>query len=292
MQASSYAEGLLKNGLINLSPPFDSNTIKKWNDLMNPLFEAQAATSRSYINASELLSMGILEEVFNPAMRSLLRTLMPDAVLYHCHAYEIKANQTSSHIHQGSNLGWHRDEECMAAFRKGTFHHLSLFIYLTDVGVENGPFEFAPQSPTKAAKSGMPTLKMLGKAGTTFYWNRAYRHRACPNVSNTRRRLLKLSVQNNDLPNDRINLPEFKEVLDKVNGKDPYLAHLFGAHYPENGVHHELPTMPTDTSIGILPFTPNANLEVSFMGLVKMNYIKTTYNRIKEMMGKSVLEPH
>ncbi|MBL7856251.1 MAG: phytanoyl-CoA dioxygenase family protein [Cyclobacteriaceae bacterium] len=290
MNSPAYDKELKKSGLIFLEDPYGVDIIERWNLLLDPLFN-QRDGKRSYVNAKELLDLGILNDIFSPAFRNVLRAIMPDAVLYHCHVYEIDAHQTTSHIHQGSNLGWHRDEECMVKYEPDNYHFLSYFVYLTDVKEESGPFELAPFKPSQAAKRNMPTIKVLGKRGTAFIWNRAYRHRACPNTSDTRRRLLKLSFQHNSLTNDRIHLPEFKEVLNQVNNQDEYLAFLFGAKYPDNGSQHALPEEKPSAIIPMRSLVTNSMMDVTRVGLIKMNYLKPLYNRIKERLGKGAMEP-
>jgi hypothetical protein len=48
-------------------------------------------------------------------------------------------------------------------------------------------------------------------------WNRSYFHRAAPNRSAVRRRILKLSIQPAGLPNDRIGLDEFTNAMDYLD---------------------------------------------------------------------------
>ena len=84
---------------------------------------------------------------------------------------------------------------------------MSVFLYLTDVGPENGPFELLPRDPELGFAPGLPCISVTGPAGFAFAWNRSFYHRAAPNRSPRRRRVLKLSVQPRRLPNDRIDWP-------------------------------------------------------------------------------------
>lgn len=285
VETSKYIQELKRSGLITLLCPYSNALLQRWNRSLDTIFEESASQPRSYAKVDDLRRLGMIEEIFNPAIRNLIHTIMPDANIFHCHVYEIGAQQEDPHIHKGKNLGWHRDEDCIAAFEPDDYHHLSLFVYLTDVSIESGPFEFAPHSPSEPARNGMPTLKLLGETGTTFLWNRAYRHRACPNTSDRRRRLLKLSFQNSHLPNSRINLPEFRAVAEQFSQSDSFLSVMFGGINSQNSTPATLPPVDPAPAPEILPYDPNSSLTVGKVGLFEINYLKGVIRRIKESLG-------
>ncbi|MGB5594299.1 MAG: phytanoyl-CoA dioxygenase family protein, partial [Crocosphaera sp.] len=197
---------LAKQGFLKPENLYSSNLIEEWNTLLDPYFLEQKNKDRSYVKSNTLMELGIINKIFNKQLKSLLCSLMPDAIFYHCHAYEISSSQIKSHIHWGENLGWHRDEECGPYYNSNQANHISMFIYLTNVDKENGPFEIRLKSPLSYLQLREKTLKVIGEAGTVFFFNRFFWHRACPNISAIRRRVIKLSFQPRKFENDRINL--------------------------------------------------------------------------------------
>ena len=158
--------------------------------------------------------LGIMDEVLNPRMMDLLFSIIPDPVLYHFHFYEIAAKQEKSHIFSENLLGWHRDPDC--TFRASDPTHLSIFVYFSDVGPDDGPFEFVPNLATENLSSGAKVASMQGPAGMSFVWHRRFFHRAAPNRGSRRRRLLKISVQNNEFKSAHLKRPFFRNWIDIV----------------------------------------------------------------------------
>jgi hypothetical protein len=237
-------ERLLATGIMAIDDPFPPATIASWNAALDPLFDDSHQAHRAYIGADDLLRAGILTEIFTPGLFDLIGGLIPDAIVYHCHTYEIAARQVKSHINAKRLDGWHRDAETVRAYDPNVLTHLSLFVYLTDVNDEGGAFEFLPRHPRPPIRAGDECIRVTGPAGTAFVWNRSFYHRASPNRSSTRRRLLKLSIQPARLPNPRIGLPEFQAVRAAIAGTDPNLAAFFGA--PNQST--ELPTRELKTN--------------------------------------------
>src|SRR3978361_472003 len=133
---------------------------------------------------------------------------MPDPVFYHFHLYEIAGGNKDSHIFSESLSGWHRDPDCEYVPNDPT--HLSLFIYLTDVGPEDGPFQFLPGDPTRLMTGSTPVISLEGPAGFSFVWHRSYHPRPAPNRAPRRRRLLKISVQRNAYPSVHLERESFR----------------------------------------------------------------------------------
>lgn len=231
------SELLSKQGFFLTNLLYPSNIIEEWNTLLNSTFSARLNEDRAYVQANELFELSILDKIFNNKLKSLLCHLMPQALFYHCHAYEIKAYQSESHIHWGTNFGWHRDEECGLYYNSNQANHISMFIYLTDVVNEaNGPFEIRLKSPLSYLQLKEKTFKVLGKAGTVFFFNRFFLHRACPNYSSLRRRVIKFSFQPRIFDNNRINLKEFVELRQLVSGKNDFLEYLVSPDHPASSL--------------------------------------------------------
>ncbi len=264
-------ELLTKQGFFQTEFLYSSNLIKEWNTLLDPLFIVQEDKDRAYVKSNRLFELGIIDRVFNEQLKSLLCHLMPDAIFYHCHAYEISSSAIS-HIHWGENLGWHRDEECRSSYNSNQANHISMFIYLTDVEQENGPFEIRLKSPLSYLKLKEKTIKVIGKAGTTFFFNRFFVHRACPNYSSNRRRVIKFSFQPRRLKNKKINLDEFVKFRQLVFGKNDYLEYLVNPEHPANSLFEIMGESFSNNCHKpvIPPF--NSSMELGFKYLLKYNY--------------------
>jgi hypothetical protein len=224
---------LAEHGICAVESPYDIETINKWNEKVNPILATQDINllARRYVTAQQLFETGLIDEIFNHKMRALIANLLPDSVLYHCHIFEIDGNQSKPWLRSGNGLqGWHRDEMCLPYYESGKPNSISIFIYMTDVGPVSGPFEIANYPPQKLWNqiAGRPCYKMIGQKSYTFIFDRTYIHRASTNFSPIQRRVLKLSLQPSELPNTRIGLPEFVNVLAAIRGQDVFLEHLFG----------------------------------------------------------------
>jgi hypothetical protein len=159
-------------------------------------------------------------------MRNILFSIMPDPVMYHCHVYEIAANDTRSHIFSESLSGWHRDPDSELVL--GEVTHVSIFVYLTDVGPRDGAFELCPNDPTAWLHSSTPCTSVTGPAGYTFAWQRSFYHRASPNRGPRRRRLFKISVQRNRFRSHTLSNPYFRELLAAIPFGDTAMDVLLG----------------------------------------------------------------
>ena len=115
-------------------------------------------------------------------------------------------------------------------FDGSTATHVSIFLYLSDVGAEDGPFEFCPQLPDKWLRNSSPAITVTGDRNYCFIWNRAFFHRAAPNRGPKRRRLLKLSIQPNRFPNMHMPSERFEAVRRMMPEGDPYLDILLGRY--------------------------------------------------------------
>ncbi|MFT6896508.1 MAG: hypothetical protein ACJA13_000910 [Paraglaciecola sp.] len=266
---------LAEHGICAVEPPYDIETINKWNQKVNPILATQdiSLLARRYVTAQQLFETGLLDEIFNNKMRTLIAHLLPDAVLYHCHIFEIDGNQTKPWLRSGNGLqGWHRDEMCLPYYEAGKPNSISIFIYMTDVGPVSGPFEIANYPPQKLWNqiAGRPCYKMVGEKSYTFIFNRTYIHRASVNFAPIQRRVLKLSLQPPELPNQRIGLPEFVNVLEAIRGKDIFLEHLFGGECDQKEYAEILAMHKKEAQPKALDLEENATIDITPLHELKL----------------------
>jgi hypothetical protein len=149
--------------------------------------------------------------------------------------------------------GWHRDPDSL--YVAGDPTHVSVFVYLTDVGPEDGPFELAPRDPRRRLRSGAPIVSVTGKAGATFAWHRSFHHRAAPNRGPLRRRLLKLSVQRNAYRSRHLQDARFQAVAAATPPGDPVMDLLLGRYQGKSP-----PELPQRDACGAIPFAPTGSV--------------------------------
>jgi hypothetical protein len=225
---SDVASAVVSDGIVTVDDVYSVNDLAQINAAMNPLFAARSARARAYVRPDDMLEAGILDVVLSPRMRALMLTLMPDPVLYHLHAYEIAARSEKSHVFDNMPGGWHRDPDC--AWFSDDPTHVSIFVYLSPVGEEDGPFEFSPQQPDEDLRTDSPVLSMTGPIGTTFAWHRSFHHRASPNRGPRRRRLIKISVQRNAFSSIHLKQPFFAKLHSDIAPGDPFTDLLLGRY--------------------------------------------------------------
>jgi hypothetical protein len=220
---------LSQTGLVRLTPLLDAQQLQRWNQVLDPIFASQSE-SRRYATAEDLMRHGLLSDLFKPEVRALIDTLIPDSRVFHLHAYEIDAQKSKSHIEGDNKLeGWHRDYDCRPSGLNKEAEFISLFIYLTDVAEDGGAFEICP-TPLRLIPQSLHRLvplRITGAAGTSFLFNRVFVHRASPNKSPVKRRVLKLSIQPAGFENKRINYPQFVKVRAALPTEDQWLCRFF-----------------------------------------------------------------
>ncbi|MFT6289446.1 MAG: hypothetical protein ACJAR2_000031 [Ilumatobacter sp.] len=225
----------LDRGVALLDNPYTLNEIARFNDRLDALFAVRHDQfPRAYVTCGELRSSGVLSDVLTPGIRALVRSITPDAVIYHCLASETPARQRAPHVSASDVGGWHRDSDALDGLRSQTTDYYSLMIYLSDVETaENGAFEGALGERDQMAEAGMPTRLVTGGVGTAWLFDRCSLHRVHPNRSDVRRRLIKLSFQSNQLPNRHLDEGRFAHTLSAIDHDDRYLRFLFGdGHSP------------------------------------------------------------
>lgn len=225
MQGRTLQEVLAREGIADLSGLWPAVQIEDWNRRVDPLFAAVDDEARSYVRADELVQTGIFQEALSEPVRRLIASIQPSALLYHCHCCETASAQTKSHIHENNRVqGWHKDWETLGGFTRDFPNFISIFILMSPVGDDDGPFEFAPKSAHEGLRARGDVVRLVGPVGTAAIWNRSYYHRAAPNRGPHRRRILKISFQPAGLPNDRIGLDEFRTAWSNL--RDPCLRAL------------------------------------------------------------------
>jgi hypothetical protein len=222
------AKILASDGIFAVEDVYSVNEIATLNAAVRPVFESRNDQKRSYVLPDDILELGILHRIFTPKMRDLILSIMPDPVLYHFHAYEIAANNTRSHIFSDNLGGWHRDPD--SEYFQTDPTHVSVFVYLSDVSGEDGPFEFALQQPDKPLQPDSPAVSMVGPTGYSFVWHRSFHHRAAPNRGPTRRRLIKISVQRNAFMSAHLNNPHFRKLIQGTPPGDDVIDLLLGRY--------------------------------------------------------------
>ena len=225
----SIKDELVSSGIVKFECPYDAEDLSIINAGFDGVFHARREESRAYVRADEMADLGLLARIFSEKMLSILFSIMPDPVLYHCHAYEIAAGQNKSHIFAERLSGFHRDTDSVWTPSEPT--HVSIFVYLGKVGLDDGPFELVQQPPSRFLGAASEVATMVGDIGETFAWNRSFYHRASPNRGDIRRRLLKISVQRNRYPSHHLGNESFTRLRGLVpEGADARYDLLLGRY--------------------------------------------------------------
>ncbi len=186
------------NGIVFAEGLYEASDIVAINEALDPIFAAKRESKRSYATVDELITCNIIDHVLNDAIVSSFYEIIDKPKMYQFHVFEIAGRNNSPHI-AGANLkGWHRDHD--SAYDPVAPSHISLFVYLTNVGGDDGSFEFMPHSGRGGFTNNADAIAVQGGKGTAFYWNRHFFHRASPNRGATRRRVLKFSIQSPESP--------------------------------------------------------------------------------------------
>lgn len=218
---------LVSSGIVRFGCPYSAADLTIINDVFSNIFQTRTEQHRAYVMSDEIADLGLFKFIFSEKLLSLLFSIMPDPVLYHCHAYEIATRQDRSHIFAERLSGFHRDIDSVWTPSEPT--HVSVFVYLSKVDPDDGPFELVQQPPCKLLGPRSSVASMTGDIGATFAWNRSFYHRASPNRGDVRRRLLKISVQRNRYPSAHLTNAAFTRLKSLVpEGSDPRYDLLLG----------------------------------------------------------------
>lgn len=270
---------LSSEGICAVRPLLSAEELALVNARVNPLFKNRETERRAYVTVDELHTLGLFDIVFKPEIQDLFLAAIPDPVFYHFHIYEIAGGNTESHIFSESLSGWHRDPDSEYVPNDPT--HLSLFIYLTEVGPEDGPFQFLPGDPTRLMTGSTPTISLEGAPGFSFIWHRSYYHRAAPNRAPRRRRLLKISVQCNAYPSAHLARESFRNLQAVIPPGDPRLDLFLGRM--QGRVAPALPPV-ADPSFRLL--SPTGSIDVPTIDIVKAQ-IKGKVRTLKQLLRSS-----
>jgi phytanoyl-CoA dioxygenase PhyH len=270
---------LIKKGIAILEPAYLPDELATLNAKLDDAFSLQSNVARSYVHSDDLMDLGLFELIFGDRIRDAMLSIMPDPVLYHCHAYEIAAQNAKSHIFDDNAFGgWHRDADSELVRDAAT--HVSIFVYLSDVGPEDGPFEFIPQYPTDWLTASTPCASMRGAAGTTFAWQRSFYHRAAPNRGSRRRRLLKFSIQRNCYRSAHLENEHFSRVRASLQRGDDFLDVLFGRYQGATA-----PVLPARSSVHSREVAATGKLDLAGSALLK-GQIRQKGRDVKSWLGR------
>ena len=264
---SDLTTELRDRGVAGLPCPYDLETLKRWNELLDAEFAKADDTNRNYVRIDQLFELGIFNEIFNDRLREVFLSIMPDPVLLCCHVYETLPSD-KPHVFGDSFNGWHRDVNVLPGLETNAPNFVTLFVNLSEVTEQSGAFEVAPGSFTGLGVDGMESIKLVGEVGTTCVWNRTLLHRASPNQSNSNRRILKISIQHNYLQNKHIFSDGFVKVLEGVRKQeDELLTYMLGG---KHAVSPRAPSIHNAATMSVKDYLPmNSNSKIA-LGLVTL----------------------
>jgi len=282
---TGLSQMLVSRGICRLKDPYSCEEISRFNAAMDSILSSRIEERRAYVHPDELKEIGLLDRLLGISMRAILFSIMPDPVLYHCHVYEIAANDTRPHIFAETLAGWHRDGDC--ELLKNEVTHVSVFVYLTDVGAADGAFEFSPKDPTGWLHSGTPCATVIGSAGFTFAWQRSFYHRASPNRGPKRRRLFKISIQRNAFPSAHLKNQHFQKVMAMTPPGDPQMDLLLGRYQGKTP-----PPVHGIVSPIAIPISPTGTLGIPNLDLAKVQLrarLESLRSRARSMRNKAAV---
>jgi hypothetical protein len=273
---------LLKTaGICSIPNMYTAQEIAGINAAIEPILASRLEERRAYVHPDELVELGVMNQLFNEQMMNTLFTIMPDPVLYHCHVYEIAANDSRSHIFSDSLLGWHRDDDSFYIEEHPT--HVSLFVYLSTVGKNDGAFEFMPDvSPSKWMLNGDKYISVQGEPGYSFAWQRSYYHRASPNRGPVRRRLFKISIQRNSFISLHLGNAHFSKVLTQIPPGNVQWDLLLGRYQGADA-----PKLPSPVPPAALPIATNNTLSLPTIDLAKVQMREKVQDLKRKIKGNT-----
>jgi len=242
-----------RDGVVSVPDIYSAGEIAELNAAMDPFFAKKSAEARSYLWPDDMVELGILRKVLSPGMRNVLFSIMPDPVIYHLLSSEIAARNRQPHVFSEKPGGWHRDPDCGYFAYDPT--HVSITVYLTEVGPENGMFEMVPEPPDRPIHSESKVVSITGHAGRSFVWHRSFYHRASPNCSPRRRRIIKISIQRNAFLSSHLKAWFFKRTLAELSNGDAEMDLLLGRHQGKTA-----PLLVPATSVLPSPVTPTSSI--------------------------------
>tara|TARA_B110000971_G_C19937602_1_gene467132 strand:+ start:154 stop:981 length:828 start_codon:yes stop_codon:yes gene_type:complete len=223
------------NGFIEFKNIFDDALIEKWNSKLDFFYKNKKDKIILDFTDNRVDKIGfeILQEFFNDKIKYIISKLIPDPIILWAGSNEIPGNTKISHVNHNDIGGWHTDiGEDLSFIDLKNPHYMTFFVYLTDVGPEDGPFEITNVTKKREINSSTSAKTLLGKKGTCFVWGNGFFHRAAPNYGNLRRRILKIQLQNNYLENSYIDKMKFFDNF--LTNNDNYLNFLIGKKHSDS----------------------------------------------------------
>ena len=227
----TLVENFKKYGFLELENIFSKEQIDLINIKADPLILKKFNKTKTEILIKELIESGIADIILtNENLRKIILTIMPDPILFGFNLYEVNTMQKKTHTNDNSADGWHVDTPVLPFLDRKQTNFVSFIIYLTDVmSFEDGPFEVTSENMVEKLKHKSQSKKILGCKGTSFIWNNNYLHRASPNIGKIRRRVLKISFQNNYFQNSFY--PELLNAYPSFLKKDDFTDFVFGKYH-------------------------------------------------------------
>lgn len=216
-----------KNGFVEFENIFSSKDIDKWNSTLDTHYRDQS--DKVNIDLLEVGKPGfeIIKGFLNDKVKFIISCLIKDPVIFYAGSNEIPAKQKISHVNHNEIEGWHTDTgENLQYLDLNNPLWITFFVYLSDVGINDGAFEISNVTKKKNIKNNMNCFKMIGNKGKCFVWGNPFFHRASPNLGDKRRRILKIQIQHNYLENSYS--ATLKKNYEFIEENENYLKYIFG----------------------------------------------------------------
>jgi hypothetical protein len=270
------------NGFIEFNNLFSNEQIQKWNSILDSYYFGKK--EKITIDLFEIGKPGfkILTEFLNDKIKFIINQLIKDPVIFYAGSNEIPSNQKISHVNHNEIEGWHSDtgENLQYLNLKNPFW-ITFFVYLTNVGFNDGPFEISNVTEKKEIKNGMKCFKIIGEKGKCFVWGNPFFHRAAPNLGNNRRRILKIQIQHNYLENTYMSV--LKKAHEYIEPDNIYLNYILGKKHSSTYRDWSLESKIKDQDIDII----NENYNENYNSKIKLNKINSIKKIIKDIFGKN-----
>ena len=270
-----------KNGFIEFENIFQKEIIDKWNKILDNSYQTHNDKKVS-IDLADLNQDGyiILKDFFNDKIKFIIDQLIKDPIIYYAGSNEIPGNQLKSHVNDNEIDGWHTDTgENLQYLDYKKPYWITFFVYLSDVGENNGAFEITNLTKKKLINHNTKSHKLIGSKGKCFLWGNSHYHRASPNLSNERRRILKIQIQHNYLQNTYSEkLKNFKKyILDN----DEYMNYLTGSKHSYAYRDWKLETKINPQIIDI----KNFNNQKDYNSIIKFHFVRRIKKNLKNFFN-------
>ena len=278
--ASELVKLYENNGFIEFNNIFEDKQIEKWNKILDPYFSGKDEKVRLDLTSIGKDGHDILKEFFNDKVKFITNELIKDPIVFYAGSIEIPSNSKISHVNHNEIGGWHTgtgENLQYLDLRKPIW--MTFFVYLTDVGQNDGPFEITNKIYRKEINHNTKAFSLLGNKGKCFLWGNTFYHRAAPNLGNKRRRILKIQVQHNYLENSYTE--QLKKFHKYINEEENYFKYLTGfshhSTYRDWKLEHEISKQEID--IVKTDYNKNSNKVIQF------SYTRRIKDKIKNFFN-------